>query len=116
VLPWADKTGWMLCDIYFTNGKPVPFSTRQLARNALARLADAGFDYLAGLEVEFHLFKLDDPRLAPGDATWPPQPPHVSLLSQGYQYLTETRFDQIDPALELFRRNIVALGLPLARG
>jgi glutamine synthetase len=113
VLPWADKTGWMLCDIYFTNGKPVPFSTRQLARNALARLADAGFDYLAGLEVEFHLFKLDDPRLAPGDATWPPQPPHVSLLSQGYQYLTETRFDQIDPALELFRRNIVALGLPL---
>jgi glutamine synthetase len=103
----------MLCDIYFTNGKPVPFSTRQLARNALARLADAGFDYLAGLEVEFHLFKLDDPRLAPGDATWPPQPPEVSLLSQGYQYLTETRFDQIDPALELFRRNIVALGLPL---
>ena len=113
VLPWADKTGWILCDIYFTNGKPVPFSTRQLARNALARLADAGFDYLAGLEVEFHLFKLDDPRLAPGDATWPPQPPHVSLLAQGYQYLTETRFDQIDPALELFRRNIVALGLPL---
>jgi glutamine synthetase len=25
VLPWADKTGWLLCDIYFTNGKPVPF-------------------------------------------------------------------------------------------
>ena len=35
VLPWADKTGWVLCDIYFTNGKPVPFSTRQIARDAL---------------------------------------------------------------------------------
>ena len=39
VLPWAPKTGWVLCDIYFANGKPVPFSTRQLYRDALARLA-----------------------------------------------------------------------------
>ena len=35
VLPWADKTGWLLCDIYFTNGKPVPFSTRARLRDAL---------------------------------------------------------------------------------
>ena len=28
VLPWASNTGWLLCDIYFGNGKPVPFSTR----------------------------------------------------------------------------------------
>ena len=27
------------------------------------KLADAGFDYMAGLEVEFHVFKLDNPRL-----------------------------------------------------
>ena len=58
VLPWANNTGWVLCDIYFPNGKPVPFSTRALYRDALARLAQAGFDYLAGLEVEFQLFKL----------------------------------------------------------
>ena len=30
VLPWAPRTGWALCDIYFANGKPVPFSTRDL--------------------------------------------------------------------------------------
>ena len=29
VLPWANNTGWVLCDIYFSNGKPVPFSTRR---------------------------------------------------------------------------------------
>src|SRR6185437_12048117 len=44
VLPWPTSggntddgmpnTGWMLCDIYFTNGKPVPFSTRQVLREA----------------------------------------------------------------------------------
>jgi glutamine synthetase len=113
VLPWAPRTGWALCDIYFANGRPVPFSTRNLYRRALERLAEAGFDYLAGLEVEFHVFKLEDARLAPADATWPGEAPQVSLLSQGYQYLTETRFDQIEPILEILRREIVALGLPL---
>jgi glutamine synthetase len=113
VLPWSPQTGWMLCDIYFTNGKPVPFSTRLILRQALDRLSAAGFDFRAGLEVEFHLFKLENPRLAPADATWPPQAPEVSLLSQGYQYLTESRFDQIDAALEPIRRGVMALGLPL---
>ena len=91
VLPWAANTGWVLCDIYFANGKPVPFSTRALYRDALAKLNKAGFDFLAGLEVEFHLFKLENPRLAPSDATWPPEAPEISLLTQGYQYLTESR-------------------------
>jgi glutamine synthetase len=113
VLPWASRTGWVLCDIYFADGTPVPFSTRHLYRRALQRLAEAGFDYVAGLEVEFHVFKLDNPRLSPADATWPGEAPQVSLLSQGYQYLTETRFDQIEPVLEIVRRDIVALGLPL---
>jgi glutamine synthetase len=113
VLPWAPNTGWVLCDIYFPNGKPVPFSTRRVLREALARLATAGFDFLAGLEVEFHLFRLENPRLALADATWPPQAPEVSLLNQGYQYLTESRFDQIDAALEPIRRGVVALGMPL---
>jgi glutamine synthetase len=113
VLPWAPQTGWVLCDIYFPNGRAVPFSTRHLYRRALQKLADAGFDYVAGLEVEFHIFKLDDARLRPADATWPGEPPEVSLLAQGYQYLTEARFDQMEPILEIVRRDIVALGLPL---
>ena len=79
VLPWAPHTGWVLCDIYFPNGKPVPFSTRHLYRRALHQLAEAGFIYMAGLEVEFHVFKLDDARLKPSDATWPGEPPEVSL-------------------------------------
>ena len=113
VLPWAPRTGWALCDMFFGNGNPVPFSTRNLYRRALAKLAEAGFDYLAGLEVEFHIFKLDDARLRPADATWPGEAPEVSLISQGYQYLTETRFDQIEPILEIIRRELTALGLPL---
>ncbi|MGH8735198.1 MAG: glutamine synthetase, partial [Burkholderiales bacterium] len=113
VLPWAPTTGWMLCDMYFGDGRVVPFSTRHLYRQALRKLAEAGFDYLAGLEVEFHVFKLDNPRLSPTDASWPGEAPEVSLISQGYQYLTETRFDQVEPILETVRREVIALGLPL---
>ena len=89
VLPWTQNngppnTGWLLCDIYFTNGKPVPFSTRRiLARRAGSGLPPQGYDFLAGLEVEFHLFKLENPRLTPEDATWPPRAPEVSLAQPG---------------------------------
>src|SRR5262249_6539280 len=113
ILPWANKTGWMLCDIYFGNGKPVPYSARARCRDALTTLAKAGFDFLAGLEVEFHLFRIENPRLAPADATWPPEAPDVSLLTQGYQYLTESRFDMLEPSVEILRRGIEELGLPL---
>jgi glutamine synthetase len=113
VLPWAPQTGWVLCDLYFLEGTPVPFSTRHLYRQALARLAQMGFDYRAGLEVEFHVFKIENPRLDPADATWPPEAPKVSVIAPGYQYLTETRFDQTEPIVELVRRNVEALGLPL---
>src|SRR5215510_118789 len=107
VLPWAPQTGWVLCDIYFQDGQPVPFSTRHLYRQVLNRLGDAGFDYVAGLEVEFHVFKIENPRLDPADAGWPSEPPEVSVLSSGYQYLTETRFDQLEPVLEAIRRDLV---------
>jgi glutamine synthetase len=113
VLPWATNTGWVLCDIHFADGRPVPFSTRHLYRSVLNTLGERGYDFIAGLEVEFHIFKLDDPRMAPEDAGQPGQPPSVSLLSHGYQYLTEQRYDLMEPALEILRRDILALGLPL---
>jgi glutamine synthetase len=113
VLPWAPHTGWLLCDAYFPEGRPVPFSTRGLYRGVLERLAAAGYDFVAGLEVEFHLFRLLDPKLEPEHAGQPGTPPAVALLTQGYQYLTELRYDAIDPILEILRRDLQALGLPL---
>jgi glutamine synthetase len=113
VLPWASATGWLLCDVYFADGRPVPFATRNLYKSVLAKLEQRGYDFVAGLEVECHIFKLEDARMSPQDAGQPGTPPDVSLLSHGYQYLTEQRYDQMEPVLEIIRRDITALGLPL---
>lgn len=113
ILPWAPATGWVLCDLCFNDGRPVPFATRGLYKRVLDQLGARGYDFVAGLEVEFHIFRLDDPHMRAEDAGQPGTPPSVSLLSHGYQYLTEQRFDQMEPVLEILRRDIVALGLPL---
>ena len=113
VLPWAPKTGWVLCDLQFPGGKPVPFDTRGLLKQALSRLKAEGFGYTAGLEIEFHVFRILDPRLRPEDAGQPGTPPDVGLLSTGYQLLSESRYDQLEPALEILRADLARLGLPL---
>jgi glutamine synthetase len=116
VLPWAPGSGWILCDLYFGDGEPVPFSTRQLCRSVLEQLGQAGYQGNFGLEVEFHIFKLEDEKLAITDAGQPGEPgepPRVSLLSRGYQYLTENRYDQVEPVIEIIRRDLAALGLPV---
>ena len=113
VLPWAHKTGWLLCDLRFPDGKPVPFDTRGLLKQALVRLGKSGYGYVAGLEIEFHIFRIADPRLRPEDAGQPGSPPSVELLNTGYQLLSEARFDQLEPALEILRANLAGLDLPL---
>lgn len=113
VLPWSPRTGWVLCDAYMASGEPCPFATRQILQRAVAELGEMGLDFVAGLEVEFHVFKLDDPRMALADSGQPGEPPRVSLLSHGHQYLTELRYDRVDAVMELLRSQLIALGLPL---
>src|SRR2546429_4026718 len=38
VLPWAPATCWLLCDVYFADGRPVPFASRNLYKSVLATL------------------------------------------------------------------------------
>jgi glutamine synthetase len=122
VLPWAPATGWLLCDLEFQDRRPVPLCTRSLLKQAVKELRAEGYEFIAGLEVEFHVFRIVNPNLQPSDAGQPGTPPDVEpllpgaeleLLSTGYQYLTEQRYDQIDPVIELLRTNLAALGLPL---
>ncbi|MCD6044318.1 MAG: putative glutamine synthetase (glnA4-like), partial [Burkholderiales bacterium] len=111
VLPWAPETGWVLCELAFQDGKPVPFCTRRILRTALEKLKP--FEFRCGLEIEFHIFRIADPNLRPADAGQPGTPPGVELLTTGYQYLTENRYDLIDPVIRILRDDLERLDLPL---
>ena len=60
ILPWADRTGWMICDTYFSNGKPLPLDGRAMLRKQLERLEKAGYHCYSGLEVEFYITRYVD--------------------------------------------------------
>ncbi|MGQ9365605.1 glutamine synthetase family protein [Azospirillum sp. ST 5-10] len=113
VLPWSPESGWMLADLYHIDGRPVALSTRTILRDALARLEATGRRFVAGLEVEFHVLRVTDPRLGVADSGQPEAPPDTELLSHGFQYLTEERFDRLEDVFTLVRRNGLGLGLPL---
>ena len=110
VLPWSSDTGWVLCDLALQDGRPVPYDSRAVLRRALGKL-DA--DFIVGLEVEFHVFRVRDARLRPEDAGQPGTPPEVELLTTGYQYLTEQRYDQLEPVVQVLQDALAGLGLPL---
>jgi glutamine synthetase len=116
VLPWAPGTGWCLGDVYFDDGTPVPFDSRGVLRRALAELSSSGYDYVAGLEVEFYLTRVV-PRpidlAGLGGPGSPGDPPEVTALSPGYAYQSEDHQDQIEDILSVLADNLLALGLPL---
>jgi glutamine synthetase len=112
ILPWADRTGWMLCDAYFGNGEPLPLDGRGVLRRQLASLAELGYDFVAGLEVEFYIVAVDTAvPLAPENAGFTPPPPPVAAFERGYQYLSEVRLDSMTPVLEAVRDALEPLGL-----
>ena len=112
VLPWADRTGWMLCDVYFGNGQPMPLDGRGLLRRMLSELGAAGYDYLAGIEVEFSVVVRSAEQLAPENAGFTPPPPPVSVFERGYQFLSEVRLDGMGDTLEAVRDALFDVGLP----
>ncbi|MBI2768417.1 MAG: glutamine synthetase [Burkholderiales bacterium] len=114
-LPWTPATGWLRAQPYFQDGTPVELDTRRILQRALQRLAGNGLGMRCGLEVEFHIYRIEDARaqLDPEQAAWPGLPPAVSMIHPGYNLLTEAWFDMADEPLRIVQRTAQALGLPL---
>lgn len=112
VLPWADRTGWMLCDAYFSSGKPVPLDGRRILRTQLERLEGAGYRYLAGLEVEFYIVRRESNIIGLTETGAPPAPPAVNVFEQGYQFQSEVRLDGVNDTLTALRDALYDVGLP----
>jgi glutamine synthetase len=114
-LPWTPATGWLRAQAWFEDGTPVELDTRRVLQRALARLAEAGFTMKCGLEVEFHIYKLQDtqPALDPMQSAWPPPAPAVNLVHPGYNLLAEGWYDQAEEPMRIVQHTAQALGLPL---
>ena len=110
VLPWSPHSGWLLCDLYHKDGAPIPISSRAILRKAIERLAATGRRLVCGLEVEFHVYRLADPKLAHTDGGMPASPPETSLLSHGYQLLTDARYDALEEVMDDLRRACQRVG------
>jgi glutamine synthetase len=114
-LPWSDRTGWVRAQPWFQDGRPVELDTRRVLRNALARLHTHGLEMKCGLEIEFHIYRIEDTaaQLDPQRADWPGAPPAVSMIHPGYNLLSEAWGDLADEPLRIVQHTAQALGLPL---
>ena len=112
-LPWAPGTGWMRASTWFADATPVALDPRRVLEAALAELARAGYGLRCGLEVEFHIYRIDAEANHPQRAAWPGEPPEVSLIHPGYHLLDEAWADMAEPALRIVQSTALGLGLPL---
>ena len=113
ILPWAPDTAWIISDLYLKDRTRCPFDCRQLMRNALGALGEQAFDYIAGLELEFYVFDIEDEKLSLGESGQPPDPPAVKAISHGFQYHAEHPMDRVAHVTEIIRDMAVKLELPL---
>lgn len=116
VLPWAERTGWVLCDVRRTDGAAAPFCTRTLLREQLATLHDLGYAMTVGVELEFHVFRSVDPHLGADQIGGPGTPGAASVTgptSRGAQLLHEESADELDEVIQLLHDGLTRLDLPL---
>jgi glutamine synthetase len=116
VLPWAAGVGWMLCDQYFNSGAPFHFSTRQLLRQGLQRLADQGLDCVIGLEIEWYLARVAEDHLGEETTGMPGirgRPIATTPVEPGFSYHSESNLDLMQPVLSALAEAYEQVGLPL---
>ena len=105
---WLDRTALVICDAELQpDHEPVAVAPRTILRRQLDRLAAAGFEAMAGSELEYYLFRT----------------PYLDAAATGYRGLTEAgwyiedyhllqgaRTEDLNGA---FRRHLAASGVPV---
>ena len=113
-LPWAPRTGWLRATPRWSDGSSVEACPRGVLQRALARLAEAGYTLRVGLEVEFHVYRLDAAPLPAAVPGWPAEPAAVHALHPGHGLLSEAWADRAHEVFAIVRHTAAGLGLPLA--
>lgn len=110
-IPWSPHSALLLCDLLYRSGERISISSKEVLRCAEMELADAGYAATFGLEVEFQVFERVDDGLDHTQATMPPAPIATRNTTQGYQFLTETRYGEVESLLDTIRRMAEQLNL-----
>ncbi len=113
ILPWAPRTAWLRAEAWWDDGSPVHVDPRRVLQQALAELAREGYGLQCGLEVEFHIHRIEDEGLAPEGIAWPSEPPRLRHSHPGYRLLADEHADLLAEPFAIVRRTALALGLPL---
>jgi glutamine synthetase len=107
VLPWAERTALILCDLVEEDGADIVIAPRTMLRRQLERAAAAGFTCVTASELEFHVFResYDEARAkAYRDLT--PVPGYCN----DYLILAQA---QVEPFLADVRRTLTDVGVPV---
>lgn len=112
-LPWALHSAWILCDTAYKHGEPINFEPRTVLKRSLDKLQQFNMKLVVGLEVEFHVFELLDANREHAQTTMPGRAPTTRALAHGYQFLTETRYAELESVMDELRRYCQQMGLPV---
>lgn len=104
VLPWSKHSAFLMCNVLHRSGAGVSVGSRYVLQRAQSLLAKVGYDACFGLEVEFQVFERVGSALDHAQATMPPAPISTRNTTQGYQFLTETRYGEAEALLDQLRR------------
>ncbi|WP_326565314.1 glutamine synthetase family protein [Amycolatopsis rhabdoformis] len=113
LVPWAPDTARILCDLRFGNGEQVPFCSRGVLRTALERASVAGFTFVTGLEIEFHLYRRAGHSPNGDGIGHGLTPTPVEPINQGNQLLSENLGDEVEPATRRLREVLERMGIEL---
>ncbi len=103
-VPWSPHSRIILCDVLDRSKAPITFSSRHVLRHALTQLDALGYTAVMGLEAEFQVFERIDAGYSHEQASMPPAAIKTRNITQGWQYLTETRYGEAEPLLDALRR------------
>jgi glutamine synthetase len=107
VLPWAEKTALILCDLVEEDGAGIPVAPRTILRRQLERAAAAGFTCVTASELEFHVFRESyDEARAKAYRELTPAPGYCN----DYLILAQA---QVEPFLADVRRVLTDAGVPV---
>ncbi len=112
-LPWTNKSAWVFCNPVFKDGSAIEFAPRSVLQQAIEKLESHNLQLVVGLEVEFHVFELLDAHREHADTSMPGKAPLTRSLAQGYQFLTETRYADLEPVMDDLRHYCEQLNLPI---